>query len=45
MTLIAVTGYGAPEDLARSREAGFAHHLMKPVVVERLLDLLARKAG
>ncbi|HTM59852.1 MAG TPA: response regulator [Burkholderiales bacterium] len=45
MTLIAVTGYGGPEDVARSRGAGFAHHLLKPVAVDVLLDLLARRRG
>jgi CheY-like chemotaxis protein len=29
--LVAVTGYGRDEDRARSREAGFDHHLVKPV--------------
>ena len=29
--LIALTGYGQPEDRRRSREAGFDHHLAKPV--------------
>lgn len=28
---IALTGYGRPEDRARSRETGFVHHLSKPV--------------
>src|SRR5258706_52216 len=42
VTLIAVTGHGAPEDLERGREAGFAHHLMKPVTVEQLLEVLAK---
>lgn len=41
-TLIAVTGYGSPEDVARSGAAGFAHHFTKPVLVEQLLDCLAR---
>jgi len=44
VTLIAVTGYGAPEDVARSLAAGFAHHLTKPVAFEKLLELLARRA-
>jgi two-component system CheB/CheR fusion protein len=30
-TLVALTGYGQPEDVARAREAGFDHHLVKPV--------------
>lgn len=29
--LVAITGYGAPQDLARSREAGFDLHVVKPV--------------
>jgi PAS domain S-box-containing protein len=29
--LIAVTGYGQPNDRGRSKEAGFDHHLVKPV--------------
>jgi len=44
VTLIAVTGYSAAEHLARSRAAGFAHHLTKPVAVDELLELLARPA-
>ncbi|MBC7793763.1 MAG: response regulator [Clostridia bacterium] len=28
---IAVTGFGSPEDHRRSEQAGFAHHLVKPV--------------
>ena len=38
--LIAVTGHGTPEDVERGREAGFAHHFMKPVTVEQLLEVL-----
>jgi len=37
MTLIALTGRGAPEDAARARAAGFDHHFLKPVTLERLL--------
>ena len=29
--LIAITGYGQEEDRRRVREAGFDHHLVKPV--------------
>lgn len=38
--LVAVTGYGQPADRARSRDAGFDHHLVKPVAMEKLLPLL-----
>ena len=34
--LIAVTGYGQPSDRARSKEAGFADHLVKPVDLAKL---------
>jgi PAS domain S-box-containing protein len=39
--LIAMTGYGRESDLQRSQEAGFDHHLVKPVNPLRLLELLA----
>ncbi len=38
--LVAVTGYGQEEDRRRSREAGFNHHLVKPVAPDELHDLL-----
>jgi len=34
--LVALTGYGFPEDRAQSRQAGFACHLVKPVDPELL---------
>jgi PAS domain S-box-containing protein len=40
-TLVAITGWGQPEDQERSREAGFDHHLLKPVNPESLQQLLA----
>jgi signal transduction histidine kinase len=40
--LVALTGYGQPEDEARAAEAGFDAHLVKPVDVARLRALLAR---
>jgi signal transduction histidine kinase/ActR/RegA family two-component response regulator len=40
--LVALTGYGQPDDHRRSREAGFHHHLVKPVDLELLEELLAR---
>ncbi len=42
IVLIAITGYGQEEDRRRSREAGFDHHLVKPVEPGQLLELLAR---
>jgi len=38
--LIALTGYGRDEDRDRSREAGFDHHLVKPVDLEALKRML-----
>jgi PAS domain S-box-containing protein len=38
--LIAMTGYGQAEDIERSKEAGFDHHLVKPVDEETLARLL-----
>lgn len=39
--LIALTGWGQEEDRRRSREAGFDHHLLKPVEPGMLRTLLA----
>jgi signal transduction histidine kinase len=39
--LIAVTGYGRPEDAARALEAGFDLHLVKPVTFEAVEKILA----
>jgi two-component system, chemotaxis family, CheB/CheR fusion protein len=41
VTLIALTGYGQPADLLKSKEAGFDHHLVKPIQIDRLLDIFA----
>jgi signal transduction histidine kinase/ActR/RegA family two-component response regulator len=38
--LVALTGYGQAEDRARSREAGFDHHLTKPVDLDTLVRVL-----
>lgn len=40
--LIALTGWGQDEDKRRSREAGFDHHLVKPVEPATLTELLSR---
>ena len=39
--LIALTGWGQDQDKQRTREAGFDHHLVKPVAVKTLRELLA----
>lgn len=41
LTLVALTGWGQEEDKQRTKEAGFDHHLVKPVepgVLRKLLD-------
>lgn len=40
--LVALTGYGQPEDISKSKAAGFNEHLVKPPSVEMLQSLLAR---
>jgi PAS domain S-box-containing protein len=41
MLLIAVTGWGQADDKRRAREAGFDHHLVKPIDIQQLHSLLA----
>ena len=40
--LIAVTGWSDAHDVVRSNEAGFDHHLSKPVDIDQLTSLLRR---
>ena len=37
----ALSGYGAPTDKERAREAGFDHHFVKPVDAATLARVLA----
>ncbi|WP_422927577.1 response regulator [Singulisphaera sp. PoT] len=41
VVLVALTGYGQDEDRRRSQEAGFDHHLVKPVELASLLSLIS----
>jgi len=41
-TLVALTGYASPEDLAKSQEAGFDFHLAKPPSIEAIEQVLAQ---
>jgi CheY-like chemotaxis protein len=41
-TLIAITGYGQASDRARSRTAGFAEHLVKPIMLEEVAQAIQR---
>jgi signal transduction histidine kinase/CheY-like chemotaxis protein len=38
--LIAISGYGQPDDVQRAREAGFDRHFIKPVDIEELLGTI-----
>lgn len=43
--LVALSGYARPEDIKRSKDAGFARHLGKPISIEtiqQVLDEVAR---
>jgi len=40
--LIAMTGYGQPDDRARAFEAGFDEHVVKPVSVEEISEAIER---
>ena len=43
ITLVALTGWGQDEDRRRTHEAGFDHHLVKPVASTILLHLFAQE--
>ena len=43
-TLVAVTGWGQPQDLQRSQEAGFDRHLVKPIDPQLLGPLMEEVA-
>jgi PAS domain S-box-containing protein len=40
--VVALTGWGQSDDRRKTQEAGFDHHLVKPVAGDALRDLLAR---
>ena len=40
-TLVAQTGWGQEEDRNRAKDAGFDHHLTKPIALAALRKLLA----
>ncbi len=42
---IALSGYGAEEDVQASRAAGFTEHLVKPVTPDKLLDAVRKIIG
>jgi CheY-like chemotaxis protein/two-component sensor histidine kinase len=40
--LVALTGWGSEEDKRRTKQAGFDHHLVKPIQPDSVTSLLAR---
>jgi two-component system CheB/CheR fusion protein len=42
VVLVALTGYGAPGDIAAAREAGFDEHVIKPAELAVIEEILAR---
>jgi signal transduction histidine kinase len=42
LLVVALTGWGQEEDLRHAREAGFDHHLVKPVEPAALQEILAK---
>ena len=44
-TAVAVSGYGTDDDLTRSRDAGFARHLVKPIGLDDLRRTIAELMG
>jgi signal transduction histidine kinase len=45
LLLVALSGWVQPDDRARSREAGFDHHLAKPVQLKSLEQVLLEPCG
>jgi CheY-like chemotaxis protein len=45
MVLVALTGYGTLRDREHSIEAGFDHHLVKPVDLDELRRLLDQRGA
>jgi two-component system CheB/CheR fusion protein len=43
MMLVALTGWGQDEDRRQSKEAGFDHHMVKPLELSALMKLLASR--
>lgn len=43
--MVALTGWGKDEDRKRTKDAGFDHHLVKPVALDMLSKLLQRADG
>jgi PAS domain S-box-containing protein len=44
MLLIALTGWGRPEDVSHARETGFNHHVVKSTCIDEILTLVKENA-
>ena len=42
MVLVALTGWGQADDRRKSANAGFNHHLVKPIDMDDLIKLVSR---
>jgi len=42
---IALTGFGMEDDIRKSHEAGFQHHLVKPIDLNKLDSLIQEGAA
>jgi signal transduction histidine kinase/ActR/RegA family two-component response regulator len=45
ITLVALTGWGQDKDRRQSKEAGFDHHLTKPLEIDTLQELLSKRSS
>ena len=45
MALVALSGYGTEDDIRRSRDAGFDHHLVKPIDFAQLRRIVLGRRG
>jgi signal transduction histidine kinase len=44
-TLVAVTGFGQPQDVQRAQSAGFDHHMVKPLEMQQLARLISERVA
>ncbi|HEX2547230.1 MAG TPA: response regulator [Ramlibacter sp.] len=44
-TVVAVTGWGQPQDVQSAKDAGFDHHMVKPLDVDALLRVIGERAA
>lgn len=42
---LALTGYGRPADIERARAAGFSEHVIKPLDIDKLFEIVCRLVG